>query len=446
MQGNILDISNLALAPIAEKRLERNIASVLVVNTANPEVDYLALALAQSGYLFRYVRRYANKDRLWEKAISHIPGFGNRYKHTLGRRHLPAGLNSDLVAMAGVIEDFSAAIVSRMGIFPNETRMRWASDILARRDIRLARAGQQLASHVKAVIANPVVGLPSFKIVKANGGKAILNYPIAHHNYATRLLQEEARREPEFATTLATHHVSDELAATVDAECRLADRILVGSTFVRDSFVEEGIPAEKLAIVPYGTRVTLFKPPQNDRADGNFRVLFVGQIGQRKGIAYLLRAFKTFKGPGTELTLVGNFVNSALPFEPYRDIFTHIPHVPHDVLKEIYFRSDVFVFPTLLEGMPLVVIEAMAAGLPVIVTPNGPSDIVRDGIEGFVVPIRDEKAILDRLEYLRSHPEERKAMGSRARERALLYTWDTYCVRALTKVMEIFDPNTPTVQ
>lgn len=437
-----MHISNLTLTPAVEKSFERNVASVLVVNTANPEVDYLALALAQSGYLFRYVRRYANKNHLWERAISCVPGFGNRYKHTLGRRHLPDGLRSDLVATAGVVEDFSAAIVSRMGVFTNETRTRWTSDLLTRRDIRLARAGQQLASHVKAVIANPAVGLPAFKIVKANGGKAILNYPIAHHRYATRLLQEEARREPEFAATLPVHHVSDELAVTVDAECQLADRILVGSTFVRDSFIEEGIPAEKLAIVPYGTRVTLFNPPKNDRADGNFRVLFVGQIGQRKGIAYLLRAFKTFRGPGTELTLVGNFVNSALPFEPYRDIFTHIPHVPQDVLKEIYFRSDVFVFPTLLEGMPLVVIEAMAAGLPVIVTPNGPGDIVRDGVDGFVVPIRDEQAIVERLEYLRSHPEERKEMGKRARERALLYTWDAYCATALTRVMEIFDPNT----
>lgn len=434
-----MHISNLTLPPATRKRSGREGASVLIVSTANPEVDHLALALAQSGGLFRYIRRYANKNHLWERAISHVPGFGNRYNRTLGRRYLPDGLSSDLVATAGVVEDFSAAIISRIGVFSNETRTRWINELMTRRDIQLARTGQQLAGNVKAVIANYTVGLPAFKIVKANGGKTILNYPIAHHRYAVRLLQEEAKREPEFAVTLSGHEHSAELTAILNAECQLADRILVGSTFVRDSFIEEGIPAEKLAIVPYGARVTLFHPPEKDRRDGNFRVLFVGQIGQRKGVPYLLRAFKAFKGPGTELTLVGNFVNTDLPFRPYRDIFTHISHVPQGVLREIYRQSDVFVFPTLLEGMPMVVVEAMAAGLPVIVTPNGPGDIVRDGIDGFVVPIRDELALIDRLEYLRSHPQERKEMGKRARERALQYTWDAYRTTAFARVMEIFD-------
>lgn len=102
-------ISNLTAIPTTDKRFERNIASVLVVSTANPEVDYLALAVAQSGRLFRYVRRYANKNRLWERAVSRIPGFGSRYKHTLGRRYLPSGLSSNMVTTAGVAEDFSAA-------------------------------------------------------------------------------------------------------------------------------------------------------------------------------------------------------------------------------------------------------------------------------------------------------------------------------------------------
>lgn len=434
-----MHINNLAKISETEKKPERNIASVLVVSTANPEVDYLALALARSEHLFRYVRRYANKNRLWERAVSRVPGFGNRYKHTLGRRYLPNGLSSNLVTTAGVVEDFSAAIISRMGMFSSETRTRWVNKLMTQRDISLAQAGHRLASYVQAVIANYTVGLPAFRMVKARGGKAILNYPIAHHRYAQRLLQDEARREPEFAATLSGHEHSHELTAQLNAECELADRILVGSTFARDTFVEEGIPAEKLIIVPYGARMTLFTPSEKGQHAKSFRVLFVGQIGQRKGVPYLLRAFKAFRGSGAELTLVGDFVNTALPFAPYRDIFTHISHVPQVMLREIYHRSDVFVFPTLLEGMPMVVVEAMAAGLPVIVTPNGPGDIVRDGIDGFVVPIRDEHAIIDRLEYLRSHPAECKEMGKRARERALQYTWDAYCATALARVLEVFD-------
>jgi glycosyltransferase involved in cell wall biosynthesis len=84
------------------------------------------------------------------------------------------------------------------------------------------------------------------------------------------------------------------------------------------------------------------------------------------------------------------------------------------------------VFPTLIEGMPLVVLEAMASGLPVITTPNGPGDVVRDGIDGFVVPIRDPGAIIEKLEFLRANPDQRAEMGRNARERALCFTWQAY--------------------
>jgi glycosyltransferase involved in cell wall biosynthesis len=76
--------------------------------------------------------------------------------------------------------------------------------------------------------------------------------------------------------------------------------------------------------------------------------------------------------------------------------------------------------------MGIVVLEAMASGLPVITTPNGRGDLVRDGVDGFVVPIRDMNAIVERLEYLRAHPEERLRMGQNARERAKMFTWEHY--------------------
>jgi glycosyltransferase involved in cell wall biosynthesis len=89
------------------------------------------------------------------------------------------------------------------------------------------------------------------------------------------------------------------------------------------------------------------------------------------------------------------------------------------------------VFPTLLDGMGLVVLEAMASGLPVITTPNGPGDLVRDGVDGFVVPIRDVDAIIEKLEFLRTHPEERLRMGQNAQERAKEFTWESYKMKVM---------------
>jgi glycosyltransferase involved in cell wall biosynthesis len=206
----------------------------------------------------------------------------------------------------------------------------------------------------------------------------------------------------------------------------------LGSSFARDSFIAEGIFADKLTVVPYGVDLSLFSPQAAGiPAGGGFRVLFIGQIGQRKGISYLLKAYERFRGDGTSLTLVGNFFGSEEPLRPYRNIFRHIPNIPRAWLADYYRRADVFVFPTLLEGLGLVVLEAMASGLPVIVTPNGPGDIVRDGVDGFVVPIRDPDAIVDRMEYLRANPQVRAEMGRNARERALVFSWDAYQDRVI---------------
>jgi glycosyltransferase involved in cell wall biosynthesis len=96
----------------------------------------------------------------------------------------------------------------------------------------------------------------------------------------------------------------------------------------------------------------------------------------------------------------------------------------------MYRSADVFVFQTLIEGMPLVVLEAMACGLPVIVTANGPAGIVRDGIDGFIIPERDEEALCDRLEHLYRRPELRVEMGRQAARRAAEFGWNAYTARA----------------
>ena len=222
-----------------------------------------------------------------------------------------------------------------------------------------------------------------------------------------------------------------------DKEIDLADKILVGSTFVKNTFLSEGIPKEKLEILPYGVDTCFFIPSKYLSTNNKqFRVLFVGQISQRKGISYLLRAFKRFRYPGNILTLVGSFQGDGNTFAPWQNLFKHICNIPHPELVKIYQNNDVFLFPTLLEGMPLVILEAMSCGLPVITTSNGPGDIVRDGVDGYVVPTRDVDAIVDRLECLKNDLDLRIWMGRNARERALRFNWRVYRRKAVKHVQK----------
>lgn len=292
-----------------------------------------------------------------------------------------------------------------------------------------------MAANADVVVSATRVAKRAFQTVHCHGGRAVLNYQIAHHRFTRRLLSEEAEREPEFALTINPHVCSPSVETLLDEECELADHILVGSSFVRDSFIAEGIGANKVSAIPYGSDTSLFAPTAEARNEGKFRTLFVGQIGQRKGIAYLLRAYDRFKGPGTELKLVGRFVGPPEIFSPYRHLFEHCDNVPSSALADIYRRADVMVFPTLVEGMGLVVLEAMASGLPVIATANGPGDIVRDGIDGFIVPTRSVDAIVEKLEFLRTHADIRAEMGRAARARALEFTWDAYASKAAAVVL-----------
>lgn len=408
---------------------------IMVINYTAPEVNHLAAGLAEAGLLSAYVRPYANQGRTWEQALSAIPGMGAWYRRTFGRRRMPDGLLPKHIQETAVAADLLGAAIRHLPTPRGKDAAEWLHWSIQK---QIAQRGARLAMDAKVVVASYTVAEPAFRRTQ---GIRVLNYPIAHHRYIQRFVAEEAQREPEFAGTLPDWNaVPPWVEPQLDAECALADIILVGSSFARDSFVAEGVPAEKLTVVPYGADVSAFVPAQDEvrqTAAQAFRLLFVGQIGQRKGISYLLRAYDEFRGPGTKLTLVGSFYGRADSLDPYRYLFEHIPHIPQAELAKHYRDADVFVFPTLIEGLGMVVLEAMASGLPVITTPNGPGDIVRDGIDGFVVPIRDTGAIVEKLEYLRANPDRRREMGHNARQRALEYTWRAYQERAVQTLQQL---------
>jgi glycosyltransferase involved in cell wall biosynthesis len=227
-----------------------------------------------------------------------------------------------------------------------------------------------------------------------------------------------------------------EYTERLDTECALADRILVGSNFVRQSFVAMGFDARKLAVTPYGVDTERFSPRTTARSDGVFRVLFVGQIGQRKGMSYLFQGYQLFRRPNSQLHVVGSYAAGQEVYSRYTHLYTHTSNVPQVALPALFREADVFVFPSLIEGMPLVVLEAMACGIPVITTTHGSGDIVRHGVDGFFVPIRDPEAIASRLEQLHRDPVLCAQLGRNAREQALRYSWDTYAQRAAEAALQ----------
>jgi len=408
---------------------------ILVVNTSFPELNHLAAGLAEARLLSKYVRPYANLGRLWERKAAAMPGFGGAYSRSFGRRKMPAPLSTLNLHEAGVVIDFLIAAHALLPSSVPSYQTKVGVALLNARTNIVGKTAARLLKDEDAVVASWGCAEWVFREANARGVLCILNYPLAHHNFTRRYLLEEAELQPAFATTLNGHDHPEWYERRLNAEIEMADHILVGSTFARDSFITEGVPAKKLTVVPYGADVSLFSPEEKRVSQGDgLRLLFVGQIGQRKGISYLLDAVRRMENKGDTLTLVGQLQGDEKAFENSWNLFHHIPHVPHAELPEIYRHADVFVFPTLVEGLGIVVLEAMASGLPVITTSNGPGDVVRDGVDGFLVPPRDVNSIIDRLEILRSNPELRAKMGRNARQRAQEYTWKIYRETAVTNI------------
>ncbi len=275
-----------------------------------------------------------------------------------------------------------------------------------------------------ALIAIAGAGLAAGRLVQSRGGKYICDRGSTHARYQGRLLEEEFLR---WDIPLKMHDARD--TEREEQQYAMADCITVPSQFAARSFVAEGIPAEKVRIIPYGARLDHFSPQAEPDPEA-FNLIFVGQIGLRKGVPYLLEAFARLRHPRKRLRMVGAIqseIRSLLPKLPLDNVeFTGV--VPHGELSRYFSASHALLLPSLEEGLALVQAEAMACGCPVIATTNtGAEDLFTDGKEGFIVPIRDPQALADRMQLLADDPQLQQRMRAAALERVqTLGGWKDY--------------------
>jgi glycosyltransferase involved in cell wall biosynthesis len=189
-----------------------------------------------------------------------------------------------------------------------------------------------------------------------------------------------------------------------------------------------GASPERIKIVPYGIDSNWFDEVPH-RKKG--RALFVGSVGLRKGNHYLAQAVRLLQQRNIpcEARVVGPYKNKIIEHPEFQGP-QYIGQVPRSDIKKEFLQADIFVLPTLSDSFALVHLEAMACGVPVITTPNCGS-VVRDGVDGFIVPIRDAKTLANRMEQLLTDDNLRHQMSVNARERAKEFTWDKYCDRLL---------------
>jgi starch synthase len=290
-------------------------------------------------------------------------------------------------------------------------------------DTRVARRLRNLGAD--AVYAYEGGAFHTFQEARRRGIKTVYELTTGHWRWKRQMLEEEAERNPASAPYLSQLKDSDRHLAEKGEELELADFVFVPSQHVRRTLAGV-IPDERIRVIGYGAPSVESRRRDVRASSQPLRVLFAGALSRQKGIAYLLDAV-ALMNTQLELTLIGRRLGADPRVDEACGKYRWLQSVSHRQMLEAMMQSDVLVLPSFSEGFGLVVTEALACGVTVIVTPNvGASDLVCDGKEGFVVPVGSSEAIADRLNALEEDRALLAQMSLNAQTTAAAQPWAEY--------------------
>ena len=356
----------------------------------------------------KYLRLIPN--RLQTKSIARLTG------------RIPEGVPSDVItAFSSFGFEYAQRIRKAHSSSELTQTILWAGKTFGKLILNQGRRGTGVYTFNNA-------GLEILQAAKKQGLITVMDQTIAPKQLQHHLMLEEQELHPDWEEPIPYDKYRSEHIEREKQEWEQANLILCGSEFVRDGIKKCGGPVERCAIVPYGVD-TRFQPSLKKPHQEPLRILTVGSVELRKGTPYVLEAAKRLKGKAT-FRLVGPIHVSASAISALREHLELVGQVPRSQIKAHYDWADVFLLPSICEGSAAATYEALASGLPVITTPNSGS-IVRDGIEGYIVPIRDVDKIVEAIELLISQPEILHSTIKSAQKRTTYGSFNSYSERLL---------------
>lgn len=272
----------------------------------------------------------------------------------------------------------------------------------------------------------------AFALPRAFGSQKKILFQLHPHPLTIRrLLERELQKVPVAANSILYENefrYNDAYLRQLGGEPDMADAIAVASHYTAKTLTENGVPENKITVIPYGISTDKFVKKTGRTQRRGIKAIFIGSMVQRKGLSYLLEAMHLLDDKSIELVICGRGFSD----EKLLEKFTH-PQITikkdlsHGNLLQEMHNSDVFVFPTLCEGFAHVILEAMASGLPVITTDRccGP-DIIEEGKQGFIIPANNSIVIADKLQWAASNKNALYQMGQAAAGRAEEFTWQSF--------------------
>ncbi|QMU27426.1 glycosyltransferase family 4 protein [Adhaeribacter radiodurans] len=295
---------------------------------------------------------------------------------------------------------YNDKIDSKLSVLQTKLFSKWVANILPQCDAYIGISGS---------------GLHAGRVAKSRGAAYIMDRGSSHIRYANAILQEEYLR-----WKILRFPINPWLIENEESEIEEANLITVPSHFVEKTFLDQGVNPLKMRVVPYGISLEEFYPVDNPPTDC-FRLVFVGQFSLRKGVPYLLEAFRAFKHPNKQLIVVGSVDEkiSSLIKALVDNTVHFIGIVTRAEVKKYLSTAHALVLPSIEEGLALVQAQAMACGCPIIATPNtGSETLFKHEREGLIVEAQNSKALTAAFTRLADEPNLRNRMSIACLERA----------------------------
>jgi starch synthase len=207
-------------------------------------------------------------------------------------------------------------------------------------------------------------------------------------------------------------------------EMELADLVIGPSTFVARTI--QPFYDKPFALAPYGVDSEFWRPGTENRSNRLLRFIYAGQASIRKGTPFLLKAWQAADLPNAELVLIGNWQLKDSKRGQLPSNVKYLRPCSAGELRTHYQLADVFVFPSYFEGFGLVLLEAMACGLPVISSECTAAPDILTAESGLVAPAGDLDAWIDALRSMNEKRDRLPIMGKAARQIAVENSWDHY--------------------
>jgi glycosyltransferase involved in cell wall biosynthesis len=269
------------------------------------------------------------------------------------------------------------------------------------------------------------MSLHAIKVAKASGNLTIIERGSSHILYQNQILMEEYKK---FGITFS---IDKRIVEKELKEYEVADYISVPSSFVRNSFIAKGIPEAKIFMNPYGVG-SFFKPSAEFKANKKIKILYLGSLSIRKGLVYLFEALNSLaiEENSYEVWFIGKIdkdLDESIKLSK-KGNWKFFGHIDHYDLHKYLVQCDFAVHPSVEEGLSMVILQLMSCGVPVIATTNtGGENVITDGLNGYIVPIRAPLSIAEKISYLIANPPLLNAMKKeaiKAIEKG--FTWNDY--------------------